>query len=133
MDIVSFWRALAGIGAVGLCILIIVWNGWLTPVQEIPRSIEIALLLTPLLVFLRNILRGQRNAFIVATLLSFVYALIGIWYIYSEQEKIYGYLMLLLSLCLFFGSLMTMWVLDKRDKKRLEALETPVTEKTVKK
>ena len=120
MDIVLFWRMLAGIGAVGLSVWIIIWNGWLTPVQDIPRSLEIAVLLAPLLLFLRNILRGQRNAFIVATLLSFVYALIGIWYIYSAQEKVYGYLMLLLSLCLFFGSLMTMWVLDKREKERAE-------------
>ena len=116
MDVTVFWRVLAAIGAVGLVILIVLWNGWLTPVQEIPRSIEIGLLVAPLLFFLRNILRGERDAFIVATLLSFLYALLGIWYIYSAEEAIYGYLMLVLSLLLFFGCLLTMWILDKREK-----------------
>jgi len=116
MDITTFWRFLAAVGAVGLVVLIVLWNGWLSPVQEFPRSIEIGLLVAPLLIFLRNILRGERNAFIVATLLSFVYALLGIWYIYSPEEVLYGYLMLALSLLLFFGCLLTMWVLDKRDK-----------------
>lgn len=117
MDITIFWRALAAIGAVGLVILIVLWNGWFTPVQDIPRSIEIAVLVAPLLFFLRNIIRGERDAFIVATLLSFVYALLGIWYIYSAEEALYGYLMLALSLLLFFGCLLTMWVLDKREKR----------------
>ena len=116
MDITIFWRFVAAVGAVGLVVLIVLWNGWLSPVQEFPRSIEIGLLVAPLLIFLRNILRGERNAFIVATLLSFVYALLGIWYIYSPEEALYGYLMLALSLLLFFGCLLTMWVLDKRDK-----------------
>jgi len=118
MDITKFWRALAAIGAIGLIILIVLWNGWFTPVQNIPRSIEIAVLVAPLLFFLRNIIRGERDAFIVATLLSFVYALLGIWYIYSAEETLYGYLMLALSLLLFFGCLLTMWILDKREKSK---------------
>ncbi len=118
MDITIFWRSLAALGVLGLLVLIIVWNGWLTPVQDSPRSIEIAILVVPLLLFLRKILRGNRDAFIIATLLSFLYALLGIWYIYSPEEVIYGWLMLLFSLFLFFGALLTMWVLDKREKKQ---------------
>jgi len=116
MDITTLWRLLAAIGILGLVVLIVLWNGWLSPVQDIPRSIEIAVLVAPLLYFVRGILHGQRNTFIAATLLSFPYSLLGIWYIYSKQEAVYGYLMLLASLFLFFGSLLNVWVMDKRSK-----------------
>jgi uncharacterized membrane protein len=116
MDVTTFWRALAGLGILGLIILCIVWNGWLTPVQDFPRSIEIALLVAPLLYFVRGVMRGNRDTFIAVMLVAFVYMLMGIWYAFSAEEKIYGYLMLLFSLFLFFGSLLNVWILDKRDK-----------------
>ena len=125
MDITIIWRALAALGILALVILIVVWNGWLSPIQQIPRSIEITILVAPLLFFVRGVLHGQRDTFIAVTLLSFPYALLGIWYAYSEQESIYGYLMLLASLLLFFGSLLNVWILDKRDKAK--------TQKTIKK
>lgn len=118
MDITTLWRAFAAIGILGLVILIVLWNGWLSPVQEIPRSIEIAIMVLPLLFFVRGIMHGQRDTFIAVTLLSFPYALLGIWYSYSAQEVIYGYLMLLGSLFLFFGSLLNVWVMDKREKEQ---------------
>lgn len=116
MDITTLWRALAGIGVTGLVVLCVVWNGWLTPFQQIPRSIEIALLVAPLLYFIRGVLNGNRDTYIAVMLVSFVYMLMGIWYVFSGQEKIYGYFMLLFSLLLFFGSLLNVWILDKRDK-----------------
>jgi len=116
MDITVLWRLLAAIGILGLILLSITWNGWLTPIQQFPRSIEIALLTVPLLYFVRGILYGKRDTFIAVTLLSFPYALMGIWYIFSAQESVYGYVMLGLSSCLFFGSLLNVWVLDKREK-----------------
>lgn len=119
MDITVFWRTLAGIGISGLIILIVAWNGWLSPVQEFPKSIEIALLVSPLIFFVRGVFRGNRDTFIAVMLISFVYILMGIWYMYSAQEKPYGYFMLALSLCLFFGSLLNVWVMNKRDKKRI--------------
>lgn len=118
MDITVFWRVLAAIGIIGLLVLIVLWNGWFTPIQQFPRSVEIAVLSFPLLFFVRGILYGKRDTFIAATLLSFPYVLIGIWYVFSSQESIYGYLMTILSLCLFFGSLLNVWVLDKRWKEQ---------------
>jgi len=120
MDITLLWRALAAIGISGLVILIVAWNGWISPVQEFPRSIEIAILVVPLLFFVRGVFRGKRDTFIAVMLLSFVYILIGIWYLYSAEEKLYGSLMLGLSLCLFFGSLLNVWIMNKRDKQRME-------------
>ncbi len=116
MDITVFYRVLAGVGITGLVILIVLWNGWLSPVQEFPRSIEIIVFVAPLLFFVRGVLRGNRDTFIIVMLVSFIYILIGVWFMYSAEEKVYGYWMLGLSLCLFFGSLLNVWVLDKRNK-----------------
>ena len=108
--------SLAAFGIISLILLIVIWNGWLSPVQNFPRSIEIAVLVAPLLFFVRGVLHGQRDVFIIVMMISFIYMLIGIWYSYSVEEKPYGYLMLIFSLCLFFGSLLNVWILDKRDK-----------------
>jgi len=124
MDITTFWRVLAGVGIASLVILIVVWNGWLSTDQEFPRSIEIALMVGPLLFFVRGVFRGNRDTFIGVMLLSFIYMLLGIWYAYSPTEKNYGWLMLLFSLFLFFGSLLNVWILDKRDKVEKEAIDS---------
>jgi uncharacterized membrane protein len=116
MDITVLWRALAIIGILGLIILIVLWNGWLTTNQQFPRSIEIAIMVAPLLFFVRGVLHDNRDTFIAVMLISFIYVLLGIWYMYSAEEKLYGYIMLGFSLCLFFGSLLNVWIMDKRDK-----------------
>ena len=120
MDIIILWRALAAIGILGLVLLSILWNGWLTPIQQFPRSIEIAILVLPLLFFVRGILHGKRDTFVAASLLSLPYTMVGVWYILSIDEKSYGYLMLLLSLCLFLGGFLYARELDKREKMKGE-------------
>lgn len=116
MDITTLWRALAAFGILGLVILIVVWNSWLTPVQVYPRSIEILFFAGPLLFFIRGILHARRYTFVVITMVSFAYILMGVWYILSIDEKVYGYLLLVLSFMMFLGSLMYVWVMDKREK-----------------
>ncbi len=116
MDITTFWRALAAIGILGLVILIVVWNSWLTPNQVYPRSVEILFFAGPLLFFTRGILNAQRYTFVVITMVSFAYMLMGVWYILSADEKTYGYLLLLFSFLMFLGSLMHVWIMDKREK-----------------
>lgn len=116
MDITTLWRALAAIGIIGLVILIVVWNSWLTPVQVYPRSVEILFFAGPLLFFTRGILNAHRYTFVVITMVSFAYILMGVWYILSAEEKGYGYLLLLFSFAMFLGSLMHVWVMDKREK-----------------
>jgi len=85
MDITIFFRALAGLGILGLVILIVLWNGWMSPVQDFPRSIEITVFVAPLLFFVRGVLRGNRDTFIIVMLISFIYILTGIWYMYSAE------------------------------------------------
>lgn len=116
MDITVLWRALAALGILGLAILIVVWNSWLTPVQVYPRSVEILFFAGPLLFFIRGILHARRYTMVVITMVSFAYVLMGVWYILSADEKIYGYLLLAFSFLMFLGSLMHVWVMDKREK-----------------
>lgn len=116
MDITTLWRALAALGILGLAILIVVWNSWIAPVQVYPRSVEILFFAGPLLFFVRGILHARRYTMVIITMVSFAYVLMGVWYILSEDEKIYGYLLLLFSFLMFLGSLMYVWVIDKREK-----------------
>lgn len=116
MDITTLWRALAAFGILGLIVLIVLWNSWLTPVQQYPRSIEILFFAGPLLFFIRGILHARRYTMVVITMVSFAYVLMGVWYILSADEKLYGYLLLAFSFLMFLGSLMHVWVMDKREK-----------------
>ena len=116
MDITTLWRALAGLGILGLVVLIVIWNSLLTPIQEYPRSVEILFFAGPLLFFIRGVLHARRYTMVVITMVSFVYILMGVWYILSVDEKTYGYLLLLFSFLMFLGSLMHVWVMDKREK-----------------
>ncbi len=116
MDIVKLWRAMAALGIIGLVVLIVLWNSWLTPVQVYPRSVEILFLAGPLLFFTRGIMHARRYTMVVITMVSFAYILMGIWYILSVDEIIYGYLLFAFSFLMFLGSLMHVWVMDKREK-----------------
>ena len=116
MDILTLWRALAAIGILGLVVLIVLWNSWLTPVQVYPRSVEILFFAGPLLFFMRGILHARRYTLVVITMVSFAYILMGVWYILSADEMIYGYLLLAFSFLMFLGSLMHVWIMDKREK-----------------
>ncbi|RTZ64874.1 MAG: DUF2069 domain-containing protein [Aquificaceae bacterium] len=107
------WRFVTFIGLFGMIALIVIWNGWLTPSQYINRGIEIAIFTMPLLFFVRGILYADREKHIAITLLSFVYFCLGIWFIFAPDESIYGYIMTVLSLCLYFGGFFYVRALDK--------------------
>ncbi|MEH6455709.1 MAG: DUF2069 domain-containing protein [Cocleimonas sp.] len=107
---------MAALGILGLIILIVIWNSWLTPIQEYPRSVEILFFAGPLLFFIRGILHARRYSMVIITMVSFAYILMGVWYILSVDEKVYGYLLLALSFLMFLGSLMYVWVIDKQEK-----------------
>jgi len=116
METKVVWRAMAALGILGLIILIVIWNSWLTPIQEYPRSVEILFFAGPLLFFIRGILHARRYSMVIITMVSFAYILMGVWYILSVDEKVYGYLLLALSFLMFLGSLMYVWVIDKQEK-----------------
>lgn len=114
------WRTLTMTGLFGLIGLIIIWNGWLTPVQALPRALEVLLLITPLLFPLGGILHGHARAHVHATLYALLYATLGIWHIFLPPEEPYGYLLLLLSIALYAGGFMTARTLGQMQQKRAD-------------
>ncbi|MEB4592931.1 DUF2069 domain-containing protein [Candidatus Thiothrix sp. Deng01] len=116
MKLLLLWRTLSVGGLLGLIAWIILWNGWLTPIQHMPRWLELLILLAPLLYLVRGILHGRISSSVHAILISLVYATLGVWYAVSPLEQLYGYLMLALSAALYLGSFMSAKVLGKQAK-----------------
>jgi len=110
------WQWLTTLSLLGLILLIVLWNSWLTPVQHIPRSIELLLLLTPLLFFLRGILHKRYDSYVQVTFPALFYFLLGIWYALTPQEVGYGIGMTLLGLCLYLGGFFSARTIMKHDK-----------------
>lgn len=106
-NLLGVWRACAIGGLLGLILLIVLWNGWLSTTQKFPRSIEIVILLLPLLPLVRGILQGSNRSHVFSILVALLYATLGVWYLFSPQEQIYGWLMILASTLLYIGSFMS--------------------------
>lgn len=120
MKLLLLWRALAIGGLLGLIFSIIVWNGWLTPVQYLPRWLELLVLLPPLMYLVRGVLHGRVNISVHAILISLLYATLGIWFVVSPDERLYGVLLLVFSIALYAGSFMTAKLLGKKPPKDKE-------------
>lgn len=101
------WRSCSVGGLLGLIALIILWNGWLSTTQQFPRSLEIFILLLPLMPLIRGILKGSNRSHVFSILVSLLYATLGVWYLFSPQEEIYGWLMILTSSLLYIGGFMS--------------------------
>lgn len=114
------WQRLTSGSLIGLIALIVLWNGWLTPVQHIPRSIELLLLLAPLLFFVRGILDKRYNRYVQVTFPGLFYFLLGIWYTLTPLEVGYGICMTLLGLFLYLGGFFSArTMLKKRSTKEI--------------
>ena len=109
----SLWRLLTLVSFFGLMTVIIVWNGWLTPIQFLNRGVEIAILEFPLLFFVRGLINADREKHIAVILLSLVYFFLGVWFIFAPEESVYGYVLTLLSVGLYLGSFFYVRTLDK--------------------
>lgn len=98
-----FWRGVTMTGLFGLIGLIVIWNGWLAPIQQVPLWLELLIFGLPLALLSRGILYGKAIAHVHATLVSLIYTIASIWFILTPQEEPYGYLMLLFSILLYTG------------------------------
>ncbi|WP_028489142.1 DUF2069 domain-containing protein [Thiothrix lacustris] len=123
MKLLMLWRTLSVGGLLGLIFWIILWNGWLTPEQYVPRWLELLVLLAPLMYLVRGILHGRIPTSVHAILISLLYIIVGFWFAISPPEQLYGYLMLVFSTSLYLGSFMTAKVLGERAKEAREAAE----------
>lgn len=92
-------------GLLGLFALILVWNAWLFPPQVLPRALVLAILLVPLVFPLRGMLAGRAYTHAWASYLAMPYFVIGVFHAAGEPvEKLYGWIMVLLSLAWMAGS-----------------------------
>jgi len=105
----------------GLVITIIVWNGWLTTDQQMPRSLEIAIFCVPLLFFLRGILYGKRGTHVALMVVAFFYFLVGVWHIIEPSERAYGIVITILSFGLYLGGYLYAKNHDKIAQAKLDA------------
>lgn len=121
--ILPYWQHLTSLSLIGLIVLIIVWNGWLTPVQQIPRSIELLILLLPLVFFVRGILHKHYNRYVQVTFPALFYFLLGIWYVLTPQEMAYGIGMTLLSIGLYLGGFFSARTMMLQDQANALAVE----------
>lgn len=114
-------NALTLVSLFGLLLLIIVWNGWLAIEQTIPRSLEIAIFCIPLLFFMRGILHGRRGTHVAVMVLAFFYFLSGIWHVIEPADRLYGVLMIVLSLGLYLGGYFYARNHDRIEQAKLDA------------
>ncbi|MGV6809853.1 MAG: DUF2069 domain-containing protein [bacterium] len=99
------WHKLSIIGLFGLLLWILLWNVWLapSPLQVVPLSFELAVLLLPLAFLVRGILYGKVAAHAYASFAAIFYVFIGFWFTFTPDEMLYGLLILGWSSCLYFG------------------------------
>lgn len=110
----GLWRNLTLVGLLGLIILIVLWNTVLAKVQYVPVWLELLFLLAPLLVLLPGVLRGSPKTHVYAILVSLLYLVLGIWVVIDPQERLYGYGLIVLSVCLYTGAFMSARLLGKQ-------------------
>ena len=124
MKYLVIWRIFSIIGLLGMIFLILAWNGWLSQIQKIPRSLEMLVLLVPLLLFVRGILYGRYSTHVKAAITAILYFLLGAWYSFTPQEEGYGYLLVLFSFMLYLGGFLYARTIMKRDKSIEEAMNS---------
>jgi len=103
MKAITFSYLLTLSSLLGLIGAIIIWNGWLTTDQQVPRSLEIAIFCVPLLFFIRGILYGKRGIYVSLMVVAFFYFLMGVWHIIEPSERAFGVVITVLSLGLYLG------------------------------
>lgn len=90
----------------GLLTLVVSWNTLINPSQHYPTGMILLLTALPLLFPLWGILHGKAYTHAWVSFLSMYYFFLGVGDAYSDPEdRIYGLLMVVLSVALFFGSM----------------------------
>jgi uncharacterized membrane protein len=101
-----YWQWLAIIGLLGLIVLIIVWNGWLSTPEFLPRPIEFAIFLLPLAFLSKGVLHGVTAVHAYASFTALFYVLFGFWFLFTPSEEPYGAGLLFFGFLLYLGSFM---------------------------
>jgi uncharacterized membrane protein len=104
MNRIAIGRWLALIGLFGLMILLLNWFTWLAPVDDVPRSLMLILLVVPLLLPMRGILHARPYTHAWAGYLAMFYFLVGVEVAFNQpDERALGWLTILFSLSMLVG------------------------------
>jgi len=109
-----YWRSLSLGSLLGLSAWIALWNIFLAPVQYVPLTLELGLLLIPLLLLVKGVWRNQGKSYVYAILLSLLYVTLG--FLAIGSESVYGYSLIVLSMGLYLGSFMAARVISQHNK-----------------
>ncbi len=101
----QYWYAVALCGYFGLFILLMLWNTVLAISPLFPIALMLLICITPLLLPLRGLLRGNLKSSAWAAYVSLIYFIHGTLEAYSDPTvRLYAVLEIIFSLMLFFGA-----------------------------
>ncbi len=105
MTRLQIWHWTTLIGYFGLLFLLLNWLTWYSPPVEIPRSIVLIMVVTPLLFPLRGLLHATRRSHQWSTFLALPYFAMGVDYAFnSPTESTIGLFILLFSVLYWTGA-----------------------------
>jgi uncharacterized membrane protein len=103
MLLLGRWLTLTGY--FGLLILLLAWNTWLAPPQQLPRTLVLVVLIIPLMFPLRGLLHGKVKTHGWLIFISLFYFTLGIGVAWTiPAERWLGWLEIGFSLLLYIGA-----------------------------
>lgn len=106
MTMTHLWRWIALSGFLGLIGWITVWNCVVSPPDKRVIALLLIVLLTPLLAGLRGMLYCRRHTHGWVGMLALFYFVLGVGDAYADPaDRVYGLVMIALSLMLFAGTI----------------------------
>jgi len=94
-------------GYFGLLLLIVLWNGWLSPPERFPRALAILFLAGPLLFPLRGLLHGRPYTYAWASYVALVYLIFGlVSVIANPAERALALVQVVCSLAMYVGAIL---------------------------
>lgn len=92
-------------GYLALLSVLVVWNAWVEPPENLPRLLPILALGLPLLLVLRGLLRRSRKIYQLAALLAIIYFTLGLTDV-AAGDLLYGWIQTIAALIWFIGLLL---------------------------
>jgi uncharacterized membrane protein len=103
----------------GLMVLVLSWNTLISPSQHYPTGMILLLTALPLLFPLWGMLNGKAYTHAWVSFLATYYFFLGVGDAYSDPlDRVYGVLMVVLSVGLFFGSMYYARFKGREDKSK---------------
>lgn len=111
------WRHIALWSYLGLMAWILLWNAIILPSTQYPTAIILFVLLVPLLFAVRGVLYARKYTHGWLSMLSLFYFVLGVGDAYADPaDRIYGWVLIVLSVALFSGTVL--FVRSQRSPKK---------------